>query len=154
MSPGLRKWITESERKYDGRSIYIIDYTGVDILQRELSSRLQGYVHRLERAGLLTKGVPRDLEPDPLLLTPQFMDRDDTVYTVMVEAPGWPLSVLRSSDVRLLLLAFALVISGLVCWSLARYVSKPVERLQSSARSLAAGNLEARVGEEFSTAPR
>jgi two-component system sensor histidine kinase CpxA len=148
--PGLRKWIAESERKYDGRSVYIVDYTGVDILQRELSSRLQGYVHRLERAGLLTKGVPRDLEPNPLLLTPQFMDRDNTVYTVMVEAPGWPLSVLRSSDVRLLLLAFALVISGLVCWSLARYVSKPVERLQSSARSLAAGNLEARVGEEFS----
>jgi two-component system sensor histidine kinase CpxA len=30
-------------------------------------------------------------------------------------------------------------------------VSKPVERLQSSARSLAAGNLDARVGEEFSS---
>ena len=29
-------------------------------------------------------------------------------------------------------------------------LSKPVERLQSSARSLAAGNMEARVGEEFS----
>ena len=140
----------KSERKYDGRDVFIIDYTGVDILQRELSSRLQCYVDRLEHAGLLTKGVPRDLEPDPLLLTPQFIDHDDAVYTVMIEAPGWPLSVLRSSDVRLLLLAFALVISGLVCWSLARYVSEPVERLQSSARSLAAGNLEARVGEEFS----
>jgi two-component system, OmpR family, sensor kinase len=148
--PGLRQWIGEAEQKYDGRSVYIVDYTGADILQRELSSRLLGYVHRLERAGLLTKGAPRDLEPNPLLLTPQFMDRDNAVYTVMVEAPGGPLSVLRSSDVRLLLLAFALVISGLVCWSLARYVSEPVERLQSSARSLAAGNLEARVGEEFS----
>lgn len=42
------------------------------------------------------------------------------------------------------------MISGLVCWWLARYVSKPLERLQTSARSLAAGNLEARVGEEFS----
>ncbi|MGH8177656.1 MAG: ATP-binding protein [Steroidobacter sp.] len=148
--PGLREWIAESERKYVGRNIYIVDYTGVDILGRDLSDRLQGYVRRLERAGLLTKGVPRDREPDPLLLTPQFVGDDDAVYTVMAEAPGWPLSVLRTSDVRLLLLAFALVISGVVCWWLARYVSKPVERLQSSARSLAAGNLEARVGEEFS----
>jgi two-component system sensor histidine kinase CpxA len=39
----------------------------------------------------------------------------------------------------------------LVCWWLAHYISKPLERLQSSARSLAAGNLEARVGEEFSS---
>lgn len=148
--PGLRLWIRESERKYVGRDIYIIDYTGVDILRRDLPPRLQFYADRLEQAGLLTKGVPRDREPDPLLLTPQFVDDQDAVYTVMYEAPNWPLSVLRESDVRLLLLAFALVISGLVCWSLARYVSKPVERLQSSARSLAAGNLEARVGEEFS----
>src|SRR5690606_40006942 len=36
------------------------------------------------------------------------------------------------------------------CRWLARYESKPVERLQSSARSIAAGNLEARVGTEFS----
>jgi two-component system, OmpR family, sensor kinase len=147
---GLREWIGEAERRHVGRDIYIIDYTGVDILGRKLPPRLQFYAHRLEQAGLLTKGVPRDREPDPLLLTPQFVDDDDAVYTIMYEAPNWPLGVLRSSDVRLLLLAFALVISGLVCWSLARYVSKPVERLQSSARSLAAGNLEARVGEEFS----
>ena len=147
---GLRAWIGEAERKYVGRDVFIIDYTGVDILHRKLPQRLQFYADRLQQAGLLTKGVPRDREPDPLLLTPQFVDDDDAVYTVMIEAPGWPLGVLRSSNVRLLLLAFALGISGLVCWWLARYVSEPVERLQSSARSLAAGNLEARVGEEFS----
>ena len=81
-------WIGEAERKHIGRDIYIVDYTGVDILGRTLSSRLEGYVRRLERAGLLTKGVPRDREPDPLLLTPQFVDDDDAVYTVMVEAPA------------------------------------------------------------------
>jgi two-component system, OmpR family, sensor kinase len=52
--------------------------------------------------------------------------------------------------VRIVLIASALLLSGLVCWSLARYLSKPVERLQSSARSLAAGNMEARVGQVFS----
>jgi len=38
-----------------------------------------------------------------------------------------------------------------VCWWLAHYISKPLERLQSSARSLAAGNLDERVGGEFSS---
>jgi two-component system, OmpR family, sensor kinase len=147
---GLRAWIAEAEAKYIGRTIYIADYTGEDILGRTLPERLQSYVRRLERAGLLSKGVPRDREPNPLLLTPQFFDRDDSVYTLLIDSSVGAWGVLRTSNVRVVLFAFALGISGFVCWWLARYVSKPVERLQSSARSLAAGNLDSRVGEEFS----
>lgn len=147
---GLRNWIDESERIYIGRTIFVVDYTGEDIQGRMLPERLMSYVRRLERAGLLSKGVPRDREPNPLLLTPQFFDRDDSVYTILIDSQTTPLDVLRTPDVRLVLIAFALGISGLVCWWLARYVSKPVEKLQTSARSLAAGNLDSRVGEEFS----
>ncbi len=147
---GMRAWIDEAQDKYLGRRIYVVDYTGVDILGRTLPDRLQSYVRRLERAGLLSKGVPRDREPNPLLLTPQFFDRDDSVYTVLVDSSLAPWDMLNTPDVRAMLLAFALGISGLVCWWLAHYVSKPVERLQSSVRSLAAGNLDSRVGEEFS----
>lgn len=146
---GLRDWIGEAQRKYVGRTIYVVDYTGTDILGRTLPERLQNYVERLERAGLMSKGVPRDREPNPLLLTPQFFDRDDSVYTITTDAPSSPWAVLSTPDVRILLFVFALAASGLVCWGLARYVSKPVERLQSSARSIAAGNLDSRVGEEF-----
>ena len=69
---------------------------------------------------------------------------------MMLSPPIWSICCSRPTC-GVVLLAFALVISGLVCWWLARYISKPLERLQSSARSLAAGNLEARVGEEFSS---
>jgi two-component system, OmpR family, sensor kinase len=147
---GLRDWIGEAQRRYVGRTIYVVDYTGTDILGRTLPDRLQSYVERLERAGLMSKGVPRDREPNPLLLTPQFFDRDDSVYTITTDAPSSPWAVLSTPDVRFMLFAFALAASGLVCWGLARYISQPVERLQSSARSLAAGNLDSRVGEEFS----
>jgi two-component system OmpR family sensor kinase len=146
---GLRAWIEETEKRYIGRTVYIVDYTGVDILGRPLPDRLMAYVRRLERAGLMSKGVPRDREPNPLLLTPQFFDRDDSVYTILVDASARPWRLLNTPDVRALLIAFALAISGIVCWWLAHYVSKPVERLQASARSLAAGNLDSRVGEEF-----
>jgi len=146
---GLREWIGEAQDEYIGRTIYIVDYTGVDILGRTLPNRLMAYVRRLERAGLLSKGVPRDREPNPLLLTPQFFDHDDSVYTIMVESSTSPWDILNTADVRAMLFAFALVISGLVCWWLARYVSKPVERLQASARALAAGNLDSRIGDEF-----
>lgn len=146
---GLRAWIAEAEEKYVGRTIFVVDYTGIDVLGRTLPDRLMAYVRRLERAGLMSKGVPRDREPNPLLLTPQFFDRDDSVYTMLIDSVG-PWGALNTPDVRAVLVAFALAISGLVCWWLAHYVSKPVERLQSSVRSLAAGNLDSRVGEEFS----
>ena len=104
---------------------------------------------RLRDAGFLGKELMPSRRDDPLLLTPLFTDRDGTVYTIMVSPPIWS-NLLFAPDVRIVLLASALLLSGLVCWLLARYLSKPVERLQSSARSLAAGNMEARVGQEFS----
>src|SRR5690606_1802258 len=90
---------------------------------------------------------------DPLLITPQFVDTQGNVYTVMLSnSARGQLAALGYVESSFLLMAFALglAVSGLVCWWLARYVSKPVERLQASARSLAAGNLEARTGEDFS----
>src|SRR5262245_58164401 len=146
---GLPDWITEAERKYRGWRIYIVDQSGEDILRRELPPRLASYAGRLKNAGFLDEDIAPTRREDPLLLTPLFTDRNGVAYTIMTDNLRAPVNMLRESDVQVLLLSFALVISGLVCWSLARYVSKPVERLQSSARSLAAGNLEARVGQEF-----
>lgn len=146
--PALYDWIEASQRKYKDRRIFIVNPNGQDILQRKLPPRFQSYATRLKDAGFLGELVPSRRD-DPLLLTPLFTDRDGTVYTIMISSPNWR-NLLLAPDVRLVLLAFSLFISGLVCWWLARYVSKPVERLQSSARSLAAGNMEARVGEEFS----
>jgi two-component system OmpR family sensor kinase len=147
----LPAWIAESERKYKEREIFIVDSTGDDVLKRPLPHHLRRYVGRLQDAGLLGQNRidSRDID-DPLLLTPLFTDREGTVYSIMITSPSWPMNMLAATDVRIVVVAFALLTSGFVCWWLARYVSKPVERLQSSARSLAAGNLEARVGQEFS----
>jgi signal transduction histidine kinase len=148
--PALRAWIPEAEHKYPGRPIYVVDQSGEDILGRPMPKLLRGYARRMKEAGFFGRSLVPSRRNDPLLLTPLFTDRDGTVYTVMFDTAELPLTLLRDTDVRLLLLAFALAISGLLSWWLARYVSRPVVRLQSSARSLAAGNLEARVGEDFS----
>jgi two-component system sensor histidine kinase CpxA len=146
----LYEWIEEAEDRYRGRLIYVVRPDGQDILQRPLPPTYRSYANRLKDAGFFGANPPPNGRDDPLLLTPFFTDRDGTVYTVMI-GPTYPFTPLQAPDVRLVVLAFALVISGFVCWWLARYVSKPLERLQSSARSLAAGNLEARVGVEFSS---
>jgi two-component system sensor histidine kinase CpxA len=72
------------------------------------------------------------------------------VYTLLfAQAPAWSRAVLGTADVQLLQLFIVLGISGSVSWYLARTMTRPVERLQASARALANGNLDARVGDEF-----
>jgi two-component system OmpR family sensor kinase len=147
--PALQDWIDEAERRYRDRRIFIVDQSGDDLRKRQLPTTYRNYITRLRDAGFLGKELMPSRRDDPLLLTPLFTDRDGTVYTIMVSPPIWS-NLLFAPDVRIVLLVSALLLSGLVCWWLARYLSKPVERLQSSARSLAAGNMEARVGQEFS----
>ena len=146
---GLTAWVSEVEHRYRGWRIYVVGEAG-ELQERVLPQRLAAYAKRLQEAGFLDPNVVKSHRNDPLLLTPLIVDPDGTVYTIMGDSIRSPLNVLREPDVRVMMLVFALVISGLVCWLLARYVSQPVEHLQSSARSLAAGNFEARVGEDFS----
>jgi two-component system OmpR family sensor kinase len=144
----MHDWVEEVERRYPGRRIYVVDASGGDIFERELPRNYRAYAERLRSAGYLARD-PVTRRDDPLLLTPLFEGRDGSVYTLMLGS-NWPLWPLHSPDVRFVVLAFALTISGLLCWWLAWHVSKPLERLKESARSLAKGNLEARVGAEFS----
>ena len=148
--PAVQDWIVQAERKYPMRRIFIVDPTGNDLFKREMPTPYVGYISRLRDAGILGQELPPSRKDDPLLLTPLFTDRDGMVYTIMIANPHVPLNMLNEPDVRVILALFALLTSGFVCWWLARYVSRPVVHLQSSARSLAAGNLEARVGQEFS----
>jgi len=147
--PALHDWMEEAEERYRDRRIFIVDQSGNDIRGQEMPAVYRSYVQRLRSAGFLGTELAAARRDDPLLLTPLFTDRDGKVYTIMVGRPIWR-NLLFAPDVSIVLLVFALVLSVLVCWPLARYLSKPVERLQSGARSLAAGNMEARVGQEFS----
>src|SRR5262245_35111174 len=147
--PALHDWMEEAEERYRDRRIFIVDQSGNDIRGQEMPAVYRNYVQRLRDAGFLGTELAAARRDDPLLLTPLFTDRDGKVYTIMIGRPIWR-NLLFAPDVSIVLLAFALVLSVVVCWPLARYLSMPVERLQSSARSLAAGNMEARVGQEFS----
>jgi two-component system, OmpR family, sensor kinase len=147
--PALHDWIDEAEQRYRDRRIFVVDQSGEDIRKREMPAVYRNYGQRLRDAGFLGKELAPSRRDDPLLLTPLFTDRDGRVYTIMIGRANWR-NLLFAPDVSIVLLAFALVLSVLVCWPLARYLSKPVERLQSSVRSLAAGNMEARVGKQFS----
>lgn len=149
--PGLLAWIGEAEKTHAGLRIFIIGLHGTDILGRPVPDRVQRRIHDIEMSGALGGRQGKPVQ-DMTRRVPQFVGPGGEVLTLMTTFAGYPpFAVLRTPDVNLALLAIAFLFSGLVCWWLARYVSTPVARLQDAARSVAAGNLDARVSDQFAT---
>lgn len=149
--PGLLAWIGKAEKTHAGLRIFIIDPHGADILGRPVPDRVQRRIHDIEMSGALGGRQGKPVQ-DMTRRVPQFVGPGGEVLTLMTTFAGYPpFAVLRTPDVNLTLLAIAFLFSGLVCWWLARYVSTPVARLQDAARSVAAGNLDARVSDQFAT---
>jgi len=149
--PAMEAWLRANERRNTGVTTYIVDMHGADILDRPLTERIERRVQRMGSLGYLTdaEGHPPPLMRDPMRAYPQIVGPDGTVYTFFFAYPGYGLGIFSAPGVYLSVLFVAMGVSALACWWLARTLSRPVAQLQSSARALAAGNLEARVGEDI-----
>lgn len=69
---------------------------------------------------------------------------DGKRYTLVMEMPPWPRTFFGPHGV--FLITIAIISSGLVCYLLARSMTRPVARLRRAAQSLAEGDLTARTG--------
>ncbi len=75
----------------------------------------------------------------------QALTLDGKRYTLILELPPGP-RVFGPHDVPGLGITIAILTSGLMCYLLARSMTRPVSRLRTAAQSLAAGDLSARTG--------
>ncbi len=125
----LRAWLREQNSP--GRTpLWLVDDNGRDVLGRHMPPPLRRAL-RLGSRAVLTANVNAP---------------DGTVFR-LVAPPPWPQD--RPSGRPGILgigLPIAIVISGFVCWALARYLARPVYHLQRATRRLAAGELSVRVG--------
>lgn len=168
---GLKTWLGNVTSAHPDLDIYVIDASGRDVLQRPLPERIAQWLV-LDGRPAHGKGGPRNLHYWPygydwapggvtlshglgfngshLLANPKIAAPDGAVYTLLVAWFGaTPIDVLGSPGVTLLLFTIALGLSAVVSWWLAHYISRPVTKLQMSARTLALGNLDAQVDEKF-----
>jgi two-component system sensor histidine kinase CpxA len=67
-------------------------------------------------------------------------------FTLVMSLPPAPPSFFSARSVPGLWILIAVISSGLVCYPLARYMTRPVVKLRSAAQKLAAGDLSARAG--------
>lgn len=149
---GLKKWAKKMQSDHPGLDVFVVDAKGRELTLQEMPDFMTRRIAYMTQLGYLDGPAKMGTtpSPDPFRSAPQITAADGAVYTLLfAQAPAWSRAVLGTWDVQLLQLFIVLSISGSVSWYLARTMTRPLERLQASARALANGHLDARVGDEF-----
>ena len=121
---------------------HVFDENGNDISGR-------GAPDWLQRLAMGKPYTPHDgiLMPGPRILTESRASSDGQHrYIIALALPPGPRVFFGPHGFPLTGLLILVISSGLVCYLLARYLTKPVVRLREATRRLAAGDLTARTG--------
>lgn len=98
-------------------------------------------------AGRRLPARPGLIFPRPQILTESKASDDGRhLYTIAMELPPGPRVFFGPWGIPMPGLIIAVLSSGIVCYVLARYMTKPVSRLRAATQQLAAGDLTARAG--------
>jgi signal transduction histidine kinase len=138
----LKSWIGSLSGEPFSRT-FVIGPNGKDVLNRPLPQFLNTIPGAAARG---TDGRPGAIAPIGGMLV--LVDPQGRTWHVVVgpvrESPRL-FGELELPGVPLTLLVIALVVSGAVCFFLARYLAAPVDKLRHATRRMAAGDLNVRV---------
>jgi two-component system sensor histidine kinase CpxA len=137
----LREYLDSLEATQHVRA-YLFDENGVDISRRGAPD----WAMRVAAGGPRT---PHDgfLFPAPPVQRDSRASSDGKHrYTVVLSLPPGPRVFIGPRGVPLPGLIIGVITSGLVCYVLAWFLTKPIVRLRTATRQLAAGDLTARTG--------
>ncbi len=137
----LRGWLREHVEEKPGPPLFVVNGRGEDLLGRPLPPRLQGHLAAQGDGHTRGAGQRRAFSPAELLgpegeqyrlVLPPFRPRLGT----------WSMH----PQSRALFPAILLLVSGVICLLLARYLTRPIAELSVAGRRIANGDLGARVG--------
>lgn len=137
---GLENWLGDSNHTRI-MSIFILDSEGREALGQTLPPRLQ---HLLQRK-MLGLVPSRDDKNIRRMFSQSVTVPDGSTYQ-LVALFKRPHPLLLLVTPQRLVIAF--LISGLVCFTLARYLASPVHRLRVATQQLSGGDLNIRVGKD------
>jgi len=137
---GLRKWLTKLD-KQEAIPYLLIDEKGNDLINRPVPLRIQRRIKKHEQRLHDDEHEHRDLRPHqrPIIINGQR-------YRLIADFQSITLGrVLQRPRVIAIPLFIAMLISGIVCLMLARYLTSPISKLRKATNKLAAGDLTQRV---------
>jgi two-component system sensor histidine kinase CpxA len=136
---GLKSWLSELDRR-ELIPYRLIDQDGHDLLGRPVSPMITARLNRWRSRP--PSALPRHIPPH----RQQIVLPDGEVFRLVPDFQSITLGrVLQRPRVIALPLVIAALVSGLVCFLLARYVTAPVSRLRRATEHLASGDLSQRV---------
>jgi len=142
-------WLSEFP-KTRGITLYVIDDHGNDILDRPISTGIsRAYRRHREYLRFQESGheQPRNLRRSRP--RPQLVATGGDTYTFFVSTSRISEAIWGSTDIRLLLLLFALLVSGAVSYALATAIARPVRKLRNATVTIADGDLHVRVADSI-----
>ena len=137
----LRKYLEELEQTQHVRA-YLFNEEGTELSHRTPPD----WAIRIASGG---PRVPHDgfMIPAPPVQRDSRSSSDGRHrYTLVMGLPPGPRMFLGPRGMPMRWLILAIICSGLVCYLLSWYMTKPIVRLRAAARQLAAGDLSARTG--------
>lgn len=149
----LRDWLKELDKR-EAIPYLLLDETGEDLLNRPVPLRQQQRISRYEqRRGNDNEQNYDDAHRD----RHEHRDHDRRPHTIPIIIDHhryWLLADYQSISLGRLLqrprvimipILVAMLVSGIVCFLLARYLTWPITRLRRAAQQISNGNLDARV---------
>jgi len=140
---GLRDWLKIRQEQQPMPPLLIVDQSGSELLQRPLPGgfdRIRPDARRRDDAGANPR---RGRSPRVRRL----QGPDGQTYQMLVPGfrprlGGW----LLRPEARALFPLILVLLSGVACLLLARYLTRPIRAFRAAGQSIAAGDLSARVG--------
>ena len=129
---------------------YLIDNQDKDILDRELPPQVRQFSERISSE----HPTLHDSQSGHTYFGRQFMLSDGTVVRLVVLSSRdnillWKLYINNFGHILLM----SMVISGLVCFFLARYITRDIRTLKVATQEIARGNWDTRVAKELRNRP-
>ena len=148
---GVRDWLQQLDKR-EAIPYLFLNENGEDILNRSVPLRIQQRVSRYERRWQHDRDEYDDhdehheryennrrIHTIPILM-------DDHRFWLLPDYQNISLGrLLQRPRVIMIPILVAMLVSGIVCYLLARYLTWPITRLRRAAQELSNGNLEARV---------
>jgi len=137
---GLKQWIQDLSPQALRDRTFVLDAAGRDLLDRPLPT-YPAMRARPARARSMAGPIGRSL---------MLAGSDGRTFRVIVapgpfRGPARRFGELELPGVRAATLIIALVVSAVICFFLARYLTAPVDRLRDATQRIAAGDLNVRV---------
>lgn len=140
---GLKEWSENHQAEETQIPFLIVNEEGQELFERNLPPP-EGSM----AVGPKMPGVDHPRRRGKLLVSKEITGPDGKIFKIMMPVrPSRLMRFLLLPEARGSLLGVSLLVSGIVCFFLARYLTKPIHRLQVAGRQLADGELGVRVSQ-------